>query len=85
MPFFNFRNIKFLTQFHVYEQCACSNNGDLRKYRNRFKKSTIFYFIKQGITGNILDEDVDLVVIPEKGEHVDCKNPLKCAYKNLDL
>ena len=67
------------------EQCACSNNGDLRKYRNRFKKSAIFYFIKQGITGNILDEGVDLVVIPEKGEHVVCKNPLKCAYKNLDL
>ena len=32
---------------------------------------------------------MDLVVIPEKTEHVDCntktENPLKCVYKNLHL
>ena len=71
------------------EQCAYSKNGGLRKYANRFKKSTIFYFIKLGIAGNVLNEDTDLVVIPEKAEHVDCntktENPLKCAHKNLHL
>ena len=71
------------------EQCAYSKNGGLRKYTDRFKKNAIFYFIKLGIAGNVLNEDVDLIVIPEKAEHVDCstktENPLKCAYKNLHL
>ena len=70
-------------------QCCYSKNGGLRKYTNRFKKSVIFYFIKLGIAGNVLNEDVDLVVISEKVEHVDCntktENPLKCAHKNLHL
>ena len=71
------------------EQRAYSENGDLRKYTNRLKKSVIFYFIKLGIAGDVLNEDVDLVVIPEKAKHMDCntktENPLKCAYKNLHL
>ena len=49
----------------------------------------MLYFIKLAITGNVLEEDVDLFVIPAKTEHVDCntktQNPLKCAYKNLHL
>ena len=71
------------------EQCAYSKNGGLRKYTNRFKKRAIFYFIKPCIAGNVLNEDVDLVVIPEKAEHVDgntkTENPPKCAHKNLHL
>ena len=49
----------------------------------------IFNFSSNFIADNVLNEDVDLVVIPEKAEHVDyntkTENPLKCAHKNLHL
>ena len=42
-----------------------------------------------GIPGNVLDKVVDLFVIPEKAEHVDCntktKNHFKYVYNNLHL
>ena len=71
------------------EQCSYSKNGGLRKYKNRFKKSAIFYVIELGIAGNVLNKDTGLAVIPEKAKHMDgstkTENPLKCAYKNLHL
>ena len=71
------------------EQYGYFKNGDLRKYKNRFKKSAIFYVIKLGIAGNVLNKNTGLAVIPEKAKYMDgstkTENPLKCAYKNLHL
>lgn len=62
------------------ERWAYPKNCGPRTYKNDLKKSTIAYFIKLVITRNVLEEDVDLVVISEKRDHVDCntkaENPI---------
>ena len=42
------------------ERCAYSENGGPHEHENRFKKSSIAYFIKLGITWNVLEKEVDL-------------------------
>lgn len=62
------------------ERWAYPKNCGPRTYKNDLKKSAIAYFIKLVITRNVLEEDVDLVVISEKTDRVDCntkaENPI---------